>query len=121
MLYTVKEVSNLAKVSIKTLHHYHKIGLLIPQTRSEAGQFMQTMAEALRGGLKVNDQKVQTLINPHIAFLNNHGHALAVDDFLTQTQFFLRDDFHLKMLEDVQIGLAYYLCASAEVFASNKK
>ncbi|UUZ86114.1 MerR family DNA-binding transcriptional regulator [Paenibacillus sp. P26] len=28
MLYTVKEVSELSKVTVKTLHHYHKIGLL---------------------------------------------------------------------------------------------
>ncbi|GAA3401448.1 MerR family transcriptional regulator [Paenibacillus hodogayensis] len=37
MLYTVKEVSELSKVTIKTLHHYHKIGLLLPSQVSEAG------------------------------------------------------------------------------------
>jgi DNA-binding transcriptional MerR regulator len=37
MLYTVKEISQIANVTIKTLHHYHKIGLLIPKQRSEAG------------------------------------------------------------------------------------
>ncbi|GIP49427.1 MULTISPECIES: MerR family transcriptional regulator [Paenibacillus] len=37
MLYTVKEVSDLSGVTIKTLHHYHKIGLLKPQDISEAG------------------------------------------------------------------------------------
>ncbi|WP_068783295.1 MerR family transcriptional regulator [Paenibacillus phocaensis] len=37
MLYTVKEVSDLSGVTIKTLHHYHKIGLLEPREISEAG------------------------------------------------------------------------------------
>lgn len=37
MLYTVKEVSELSHVTIKTLHHYHKIGLLLPSKVSEAG------------------------------------------------------------------------------------
>ncbi|UUZ95535.1 MerR family transcriptional regulator [Paenibacillus sp. P25] len=37
MLYTVKEVSELSKVTVKTLHHYHKIGLLLPSRISEAG------------------------------------------------------------------------------------
>jgi len=37
MLYTVKEVSELSHVTIKTLHHYHKIGLLLPCEVSEAG------------------------------------------------------------------------------------
>ncbi|RTE07992.1 MerR family transcriptional regulator [Paenibacillus whitsoniae] len=40
MLYTVKEVSELAHVTIKTLHHYHKIGLLLPREVSEAGYRM---------------------------------------------------------------------------------
>lgn len=37
MLYTLKEVSELSGVTIKTLHHYHKIGLLAPCEISEAG------------------------------------------------------------------------------------
>lgn len=36
-MYTVKEVSELSKVTIKTLHHYHKIGLLLPGRISDAG------------------------------------------------------------------------------------
>ncbi|WP_369340710.1 MerR family transcriptional regulator [Bacillus subtilis] len=34
---TVKELSNIANVTIKTLYHYHKIGLLAPKKISEAG------------------------------------------------------------------------------------
>jgi DNA-binding transcriptional MerR regulator len=37
MNYTVKELSNIAGVSIKTLHHYHKISLLLPKEISESG------------------------------------------------------------------------------------
>ncbi|MCK9861371.1 MerR family transcriptional regulator [Paenibacillus sp. ATY16] len=37
MLLSVKEVSEMADVTIKTLHHYHKIGLLMPSEISEAG------------------------------------------------------------------------------------
>ncbi len=36
-LYTVKEVSEMSNITVKTLHHYHKIGLLLPSKRSEAG------------------------------------------------------------------------------------
>ena len=34
---TVNEVSRLAGVSVRTLHHYNKIGLLQPSQRTEAG------------------------------------------------------------------------------------
>lgn len=37
MKYTVKEVAELAGVTIKTLYHYHKVGLLIPHDTTEAG------------------------------------------------------------------------------------
>lgn len=34
---TVHEVSELAHVSVRTLHHYDQIGLLVPSARSDAG------------------------------------------------------------------------------------
>lgn len=37
MLYGVKETAALSKVTVKTLHHYHKTGLLMPCEISEAG------------------------------------------------------------------------------------
>ncbi|MVX66858.1 MerR family transcriptional regulator [Clostridium chromiireducens] len=37
MLYTVKEVTKFTGVTIKTLHHYHKIGLLFPHEINDAG------------------------------------------------------------------------------------
>lgn len=35
MIYTVHEVAKISGVSIKTLHHYHKIGLLMPERVAE--------------------------------------------------------------------------------------
>lgn len=242
MLYTVKEVSELSHVTIKTLHHYHKIGLLLPNQISEAGYrlygpkelerlqeilfyreldfsldvikdmmdhhaerlsilsqqeklllsrkdsldtiiqtlrnsiycikegktmdtkelfkgfdnedawnqalteqnqhlkasygmdplevvsenvqemneqaleamtFMTNMASSLRSGMKHSDEHIRNLILNHLDFMNKHGHELSVQDFAAQTQFFLSDDFHLKMLEDQQTGLAYYLSVAA--------
>jgi DNA-binding transcriptional MerR regulator len=37
MPYTVSDVARLAGVSVRTLHHYDEIGLLVPAGRSEAG------------------------------------------------------------------------------------
>ncbi|MED4802894.1 MerR family transcriptional regulator [Bacillus atrophaeus] len=37
MRLTVKELSHIANVTIKTLYHYHKIGLLVPKEISDAG------------------------------------------------------------------------------------
>lgn len=113
MLYTVKELSDLAKVTVKTLHHYHRIGLLLPHTVSDAGY-----RRALKEGIKYDAPKVEHLITQHIVSLNNLGHMTTAKDFAAQTRFFLQDEFHRDMLESQQTGLAYYLCVAAEDFAS---
>lgn len=45
---TVHEVSELAHVSVRTLHHYDRIGLLIPSARSEAGYRLYGEADLKR-------------------------------------------------------------------------
>ena len=37
MEYTVKQVAGMTGVTVKTLHHYHKVGLLLPCRVTEAG------------------------------------------------------------------------------------
>ncbi|MGG0935869.1 MerR family transcriptional regulator [Brevibacillus centrosporus] len=48
MLYTVKELSAISNVTIKTLHHYHKIGLLLPEKVSQAGYRLYGRGEVER-------------------------------------------------------------------------
>lgn len=48
MHYTVGELSRLAGVSIRTLHHYDQIGLLTPSHRTAAGYRQYTAADAER-------------------------------------------------------------------------
>jgi len=50
--------------------------------------------------------------------MNEHGNQITAHDFAAQTRFFLSDDFHLKMLESQQTGLAYYLSAAADSFSA---
>ncbi|MFC5405755.1 MerR family transcriptional regulator [Cohnella soli] len=86
---------------------------------AEAVAFMNNMANSLREGIKHNDAIVGSLIENHLAFMKQHGNPISPSDFAMQTRFFLSDDFHLKMLESQQTGLAYYLSAAAEAFASD--
>lgn len=46
--YTVQQLSQLAGVSIRTLHHYDRIGLLPPAERTEKGYRLYGRAELLR-------------------------------------------------------------------------
>ncbi|WP_099159066.1 MerR family transcriptional regulator [Virgibacillus ndiopensis] len=48
MKITVKDMSTIAGVSIKTLYHYHKIGLLLPSEVNESGYRYYGMAELKR-------------------------------------------------------------------------
>lgn len=48
MLFTVQEIANLTGSTVKTLHHYHKIGLLQPHEISEAGYRLYGIQELER-------------------------------------------------------------------------
>ena len=47
-MYQVKDVSRIAGISIRALHHYDAIGLLVPNGRSEAGYRLYTDDDLLR-------------------------------------------------------------------------
>ncbi|MGX6445696.1 MerR family transcriptional regulator [Neobacillus sp. K501] len=80
----------------------------------EAKNYLDGMAEFLRNRVKYDDTEVQAFVKEHLHFLKNNGHPITEEDYLNQTRFFLQDDFHRGMLEDQQIGLAYYLVLVAE-------
>lgn len=86
----------------------------------EAQQFIVSMSESLKSGLKANDEKVQELLKNHISFLKNHGHNIDAKALAAQSKFFLEDDFHRNMLEGQQVGLAYYLCIATDMHAASK-
>ncbi|MDC0598413.1 MerR family transcriptional regulator [Gammaproteobacteria bacterium] len=48
MTYKIGEVARLAKVSIRTLHHYDAIGLLVPNARSDSGYRLYTHSDLER-------------------------------------------------------------------------
>lgn len=48
MEYTVKEIAELTGVTVKTLYHYHKIGLLEPYKMTEAGYRIYGVEELQR-------------------------------------------------------------------------
>jgi DNA-binding transcriptional MerR regulator len=45
--YQVKDVAELAGVSVRALHHYDSIGLLVPEARTAAGYRLYTDADLL--------------------------------------------------------------------------
>lgn len=48
MYFTVKEMAEMSHITVKTLHHYHKIGLLLPAKITDAGYRLYSMLELER-------------------------------------------------------------------------
>lgn len=48
MVFTVKEMAEISHSTVKTLHHYHKIGLLLPAKITDAGYRLYGMEELER-------------------------------------------------------------------------
>ena len=87
----------------------------------ETIRFQTGLAKALRDGVFCRDEQVKTLLAEHFQFMNAHGHPTDAKSFLQQTRFLVSDDFHRKMLENEQVGLAYYLLAAAEANAETEQ
>ncbi len=82
----------------------------------EVIQFQNALAQALRKGVSYKDQQVFSLLSNHLAFLKTHEHPMDPKGFLKNSRFLVGDDFHRKMLESVQVGLAYYYLAAVEAY-----
>lgn len=85
----VKEVSNLTGVSIRTLHHYNDIGLLVPDDVTEAGYRLYS------------DENLATL--QQILFFRELGFSLAkIKELLASPTFVRQEAFELQrnMLTD---------------------
>ncbi|HWV79756.1 MAG TPA: MerR family transcriptional regulator [Isoptericola sp.] len=82
---------------------------------AEATAFMTFMADALRAGLRADDDSVTAEIRRHLTALDA-VHPTDAEAFAGQTRFFVADDFHRGVLEQQQTGLAYYLLHAAEEF-----
>src|ERR1043165_4469143 len=46
--FQVKQLAELARVSVRTLHHYDEIGLLVPRGRTPAGYRLYSTDDVLR-------------------------------------------------------------------------
>lgn len=85
----------------------------------EAQQFIGRIRDALKNGWKTNDERMQEILKNHITFLNSYGHNTDAKSFAVLTRFFIDDDFHRSMLENQLIGLSYYLCIAADIYANS--
>lgn len=84
---------------------------------AEAKRFIFGLSDALKNGWKADDKKLQKILENHIVNLKSQGNSINAKSFAAQARFFLEDDFHRNMLEKQQIGLSYYLCIAAEMYA----
>lgn len=86
-IYTIKQLADLAGVSVRTLHYYDQIGLLRPHKRSESNYRYYSSFEALKlqqilfyRELDYSLEEVRTLLeDPHFNFemsLTSHKKAL---------------------------------------------
>jgi MerR family transcriptional regulator, thiopeptide resistance regulator len=78
MTWTVGEAARLAKVSVRTLHHYDEIGLLEPSDRSEAGYRLYTVADL--------EQLQQVMLFRELGFTLDEIRAIMRDPAFDRTE-----------------------------------
>ncbi len=85
-------------------------------TARHAKAFMDAMSAALRDKKAPNHAKVRDLVAQHVAWLKEQGHVKDAQGFVTQTQYYIDDDFHRGVMENHQTGLSYFLNAAARAY-----
>jgi DNA-binding transcriptional MerR regulator len=104
--YQVKEVAELSGVSVRALHHYDELGLLVPQQRTPAGYRLYGEPELLRLqqiligrelGLSLEDIR-RSLTDPHF---DHRGMLVA-----QRAQLLERAQHTAGMLRAVELALA---------------
>jgi DNA-binding transcriptional MerR regulator len=85
----------------------------------QATKFMFFMADALKNGVRPDDIKVKDAIKEHIDYVNKAIYPTDAKSFLEEAEFFLTDDFHRNMYENIQTGLSYYIFTSAKMYAES--
>lgn len=79
----------------------------------EPERFMRELADAYAEGCKFDNDRVQQLLERHIAFLSNRFPPMDAASFVETARYFMEDDFHREILEGMQVGLSCYLYAAA--------
>lgn len=74
--YTVRAVSKMSGVSVRTLHHYDAIGLVVPSARSRAGYRLYTGADLVRLSTVVTYRRLGLPLDEVRALLDGDGSAV---------------------------------------------
>jgi len=91
------------------------------ESAMEAQLFNKEMIRFLQEGIAPSHSAILERVKEHLSFLNRKGHPSSPQDFLNQTEFFIKDDFHRKMLEQQQVGYAYFLNKVAESYCQHSE
>jgi len=76
MSFTVGQLARLTGLTVRALHHYHAIGLLVPSQRSESGYRLYTQADIVRLYRIQALQRLNLSLNEVAAVLANDGAPL---------------------------------------------
>ncbi len=107
---TVGEVAELAGVSVRTLHHYDELGLVVPSARSDAGYRLYDHADL---------ERLQEVLALRALGLSLAEVAAVLDDPTHDRVQVLRDQ--AKRLRDQQDRLADLLDAVEEAIAAHDR
>lgn len=125
--YSVGQVADLARVSVRTLHHYDQVGLLSPSTRTAAGHRRYTASDLQRLRTILFYRELDFGLDEIAEMLAGPG--AATDDHLRRQHRLLRErrdrDARLlaaleKEMESREMGIALSPEEQFEIFGTSK-
>lgn len=100
--YSVKQLSTLAGVSVRTLHHYDKIGLLKPATRSEKGYRYYGRSELLKLQQILFYKELDFPLKKIIGIINNRSFDILSSLEFHKKQLMIRSNHFKKLIKTLE-------------------
>ena len=134
MTYTVKKLSEISGVTVRTLHFYEEAGLLKPAYYGANGYryyeekellqlqqilFFKELALCIEKGLDLADGKVQKIIKKHHAFAEQ-THSATQEVYKAMTQLYAEHPEFRKQLDPFHPELAVFMAKAMKIFADRE-
>lgn len=102
MSYTIGEVAKLANISVRTLHHYDAVGLLVPSGRSDDA------------GVAPDDDRAIAAIDKCRLLIDTWFYPCSREMYANLGKMYVSDNRFSEFYEKIRPGVAQFICDAAE-------
>ena len=117
----IKEFAEYTGVSVRTLHHYDKIGLLVPSKRNNSNYRLYSEEDVAKlMDRNPADDEVQILVQKWRDYISNNFYNCTIEIFRGLALMYVADERFTNNIDKYGQGLAQFLSDAMNIYCDNK-